>query len=326
MVLLDIILSNGTLIFIGIVFVIYIIVLYTEKKTLKKEKTDYYQKFTSLEQQIKINNTQHENEIYQIRNSFSANLREQELTHLKKDAEQKVVHQTWAIGELEKFKQIELLKIKKELEEQSLKAANVLLQKWKIENEAKIRQDAISRSYSVNLGKITEHLVPFHEVFLSQFNPKDARFIGSPIDLLVFDGYADKNDDIVIYFVEIKSGNSRLTETQKRIKRCVEKGEVRWAEINPDNLKTIAISTNNLETFNNQLELYNHSLPQEIRKALNEIDVSEKIYSNTIDKIKDVINQGFSKMDAIEKIVGSVKFKNESYNRILYDTILKTLN
>jgi predicted Holliday junction resolvase-like endonuclease len=166
---------------------------------------------------------------------------QQELESKKKEAELKVEFQQWAIGELEKFKQAEILRIRKDAEEQALNAANIVLQEWKNENEASIRQDAINRSYSVNLGKITEHLVPFSSSFLAQFNPKDARFIGSPIDLIVFDGCSDKKDEIVTYFVEIKTGNSRLTEIQKKIKAAIIKGEVRWAEINPDQQRPITI-------------------------------------------------------------------------------------
>lgn len=83
------------------------------------------------------------------------------------------------------------------------------------------------------MGKITEHLIPFHINF--PFNPKDVRFIGSPIDLIVFDGCSEKKDDIIIYIVEIKTGNSKMTELQKKIKAAVINGKIRWQEINPDN-------------------------------------------------------------------------------------------
>jgi len=148
-------------------------------------------------------------------------LKEQYLVFSKKEADLKVSYQNWALSELEKFKNTEISN-----------AAGVMLQRWKIENEAAIRQDAINRSYSVNLGKITEHLIPFHINF--PFNPKDARFIGSPIDMIVFDGHSDKKDDIIIYIVEIKTGNSKLTDIQKKIKEATINGNIRWIEINPD--------------------------------------------------------------------------------------------
>ncbi|WP_419803435.1 Holliday junction resolvase-like protein [Mucilaginibacter sp.] len=223
MILLDVTISTGWLITIGIVILILLYNLFETSRDSDKAKQM---------------------------------LREMDLKMKAKEAELKVSYQNWAIEELDRFKQAEIEKVQKHAEQQYREAALVLLQKWKIEEEAKIRQDAINRSYSVNLGKITEHLVPFHSSFLSQFNPKDARFIGSPIDLIVFDGYADKKDDIIIYIVEVKTGNSRLTEIQQKIKAAVLKGEIRWAEINPDNSSFIQVSTSNItDKITNQLPL-----------------------------------------------------------------------
>jgi predicted Holliday junction resolvase-like endonuclease len=154
-----------------------------------------------------------------------------ELIAQKKAADLKVQYQQWAFDEFEKFKKNEIAGIQKSTQEQSIKAASVLLQEWKMEHESKIRQDAINRSYSVNLGKISEHLLPFHVKF--PFNPQDARFLGSPIDMIVFDGHSEKKDDITVYIVEIKTGRSRLTDGQKKIKEAVIKGNVVWHEINP---------------------------------------------------------------------------------------------
>lgn len=217
MILLDVTITDGWLFIIGIVSLIIIINLYTATKETGK-----------LKQKVS----------------------ESEILMKQKDAELKVSYQQWALEELEKFKQTEISKVQKTAENQYREAALVLLQRWKIEEEAKIRQDAINRSYSVNLGKITEHLVPFHASFLSQFNPKDARFIGSPIDLIVFDGYADKKDDLVIYFVEVKTGNSRLTGIQLKVRDAVLNGQIRWAEINPDNSPIVEIGKNQIEGKN----------------------------------------------------------------------------
>lgn len=220
MVLLDITITNEWATFLGIAALLFIIAYISTNRELNK---------------LKIKSGQ------------------QELTFKKQSAELKLEYQQWAFSEFEKFKSEETSKIEKAAQDRSRQAALAMLQEWKIENEAKIRQDAINRSYSVNLGKITEHLVPFHSSFLSQFNPKDARFIGSPIDLIVFDGYADKKEEIIIYLVEIKTGNSRLTEIQKKIMTTVLKGEIRWAEINTDNpdaSQIIKSSLPDLKKFN----------------------------------------------------------------------------
>ena len=76
-------------------------------------------------------------------------------------------------------------------------------------------------SQSVKYGKLTEQFVPFVESF--PFNPESFRFIGNPIDGIVFD-----EDEIV--FCEFKAGSSSLSQTQKRIKQLVLDKAVKWLE------------------------------------------------------------------------------------------------
>jgi predicted Holliday junction resolvase-like endonuclease len=139
-----------------------------------------------------------------------------------------------AIAEFEKYKATQLESDKKLMEGVLLESAANMLQRWQMEKEESIRKDAIARSLSVNLGKITEHWLPFHTSF--KFNPKDARFIGSPVDLIVFDGASENKDIIDIYFIEVKTGNSRLTPIQQKIKSSVLSKRINWVEMNPANL------------------------------------------------------------------------------------------
>jgi len=60
-------------------------------------------------------------------------------------------------------------------------------EEWKRKYEEKIREDAIKRSSSILAGKMVERLVPFVKEF--EFNPRDVRWVGDPIDFIVFDGY-----------------------------------------------------------------------------------------------------------------------------------------
>lgn len=46
---------------------------------------------------------------------------------------------------------------------------------------ASARRDSLARSRNVVSGKVQEHLVPLFPEFLAVFNPRDARFLGSPI-------------------------------------------------------------------------------------------------------------------------------------------------
>lgn len=104
--------------------------------------------------------------------------------------------------------------------------AQAELNQWKIDNETFFRQDAIARSRAVIVGKVIEHLVPYTP-YIFPYNPKDARFIGSPIDLIVFDG-CDEEEVRQVIFLEIKSGASALTRRQRQIRDAVEGGRVVW--------------------------------------------------------------------------------------------------
>ena len=131
--------------------------------------------------------------------------------------------------QFDEFKKNEIESLKAVLGAAAAKTALADLETWKIKYEMFYRQDAINRSQSVILGKVTEHLIPFHQNF--PFNPKEARFIGSPIDMIVFDGI--ENEGVVdIYILEIKTGKSTLSKRQRLIRDAVENGRVTWRELN----------------------------------------------------------------------------------------------
>ncbi len=100
--------------------------------------------------------------------------------------------------------------------------------KWQAEIE-QARKSAVVQSRAVLGGKFTEQMVPYFPDF--QYDPTEVRFIGSPIDLIVFRGLA-KGDPQEIVILEIKTGkNPQLTAAQRKIRQLVEDGMVRWQEI-----------------------------------------------------------------------------------------------
>jgi len=62
------------------------------------------------------------------------------------------------------------------------------------------------------------------------YNPKDARFFGSPVDLIVFDGM-DEGCVRDVVFLEIKTGSSALNARQRQIRDAITSGRVRWREL-----------------------------------------------------------------------------------------------
>lgn len=95
------------------------------------------------------------------------------------------------------------------------KENDVLLEEFKKLRKAK-------KSSEVRLGKIGEQLFPFLHNY--PYDAKDFRFIGSPIDGIQF-------EEDVIVFVEVKTGNSKLTSKQKHIKSLIKRKKVRWLTV-----------------------------------------------------------------------------------------------
>ena len=99
---------------------------------------------------------------------------------------------------------------------------------WKLRYSAAIRENAVQRSLAVTAGKVHEQLVPYLPEF--GFNPKDARFLGSPVDLVVFDGLA-AGDVRRVVFLEVKRGGAALTTRERQVRDVIDAREVVWAEL-----------------------------------------------------------------------------------------------
>ncbi len=97
---------------------------------------------------------------------------------------------------------------------------------------------SVNTSRAVLKGKMAEQLAPIMPEF--QYLPSDAKFLGDPVDYVVFDSYTDFRDgegdaeDIEVVLIDIKSGGARLTKGQQAIARAVQEGRVRFETIRID--------------------------------------------------------------------------------------------
>ncbi len=105
---------------------------------------------------------------------------------------------------------------------------------WKANYTAALRRDAVQRSQSVTLGKVAEHLVPYLPDF--RWNPKDARFIGSPVDFIVFDGLSEGALRKIV-FVEVKTGASTLSTRERLVREVVLARNVEWQQLSLPDLR-----------------------------------------------------------------------------------------
>ena len=77
------------------------------------------------------------------------------------------------------------------------------------------------KSSEVRLGQISEHFAPLLKDF--PYDTKNVRFLGSPIDLILFD--IDNNR---IIFIEVKTGKSSQTKKQRQIRDIIKAGNVEY--------------------------------------------------------------------------------------------------
>ena len=97
---------------------------------------------------------------------------------------------------------------------------------------------SVNTSRAVLKGKMAEQFAPILPEF--QYLPSDAKFLGDPVDYVVFDGYSDFRDgegraeDIEVVLIDIKSGGARLTKGQQAIAQAIAQGRVRFETIRID--------------------------------------------------------------------------------------------
>ena len=83
----------------------------------------------------------------------------------------------------------------------------------------------LRRGDAVRRGFTTEQWLPLAESY--PWDPRNFRFLGAPIDGVQFE------DDRVV-LVEFKSGRSRLSDRQVRIRELVRSGKVEFREVRVD--------------------------------------------------------------------------------------------
>ncbi len=122
--------------------------------------------------------------------------------------------------------------IRNQLEESIRREYEVKFQRWLAEYEEKIRKDAIERSIAVILGRVGEQLALLIIFTSLGVDPRDLRFLGSPVDYIAFKGLSSGNPQEIL-FIEVKYGKiTSLTEKQRAIKRLVEERKPKQITLN----------------------------------------------------------------------------------------------
>lgn len=87
-----------------------------------------------------------------------------------------------------------------------------------------LRQKGTGRStisaHATNIGFIMERIAPTMPGF--RFKHNDCRAIFDPIDYIIFEGLTDTGEVKRLFFVDIKSGEAKLSKKQKQIRQIVQ--------------------------------------------------------------------------------------------------------
>jgi predicted Holliday junction resolvase-like endonuclease len=113
-------------------------------------------------------------------------------------------------------------------------------------DEAGVNKKSQHWRRSILGGIFSEQVAPFLPGFPKDLKASEARFIGKPIDFIFFKGMDDQNITEVV-FVEVKSGNSRLSRNESWLRGAILEKRVRWEEYHiPDEIAKIKQEEENI--------------------------------------------------------------------------------
>ena len=174
---------------------------------------------------IKSIHALYQQQLRSIQENFS-----QQLQAVRVQSEAQAAQRAQEIAQqlLRQWRATELEQAKKTMEEAIRKEYNAKFNEWRQWAEKEIREDAIKRSLSAILGRVGEQVAPLLIFLELGVEPKDIRFIGTPVDYIAFKGLSRNNVEEII-FVEVKTGEkAQLEPRQREIKRVIEEKKVRF--------------------------------------------------------------------------------------------------
>jgi predicted Holliday junction resolvase-like endonuclease len=115
------------------------------------------------------------------------------------------------------------------------------IQQLQLSHQQEIQQavkKSLNTSRATIKGRVAEQFAPLLPQF--EYLPSDAKFLGDPVDYIIFDGYTDWRDGnlpseaIEVILMDIKSGQARLSKGQLAIAEAIKQGRVRFETLTID--------------------------------------------------------------------------------------------
>ena len=92
------------------------------------------------------------------------------------------------------------------------------------------RKDSVAKSRVATLARASERVAPLLPDF--PFDPADVQWIGGTVDCVIWDGLAS-GGDIEVVFLDVKTGRAVLNGRQRRIRKAIDSGRVRFEVFRP---------------------------------------------------------------------------------------------
>lgn len=99
----------------------------------------------------------------------------------------------------------------------------ILMKEWA---EKRVK-NSLSAQRNITKGTISEQLAPYLPDFPKDLKTSEAKFIGKPVDFIVFKGMDDKNISEVV-FVEVKSGREYKNDNESSLREAIEQKRVKY--------------------------------------------------------------------------------------------------
>jgi predicted Holliday junction resolvase-like endonuclease len=286
----------------------------------KEDNTTQIEK--TVEQLEKAHESRMQTTINSLRQHYDSQLN-QATELLQKEFEVKALNLQQTLEEKARVKALKDFQSEKDRFEKTFEEKYRLeLIKWKTLYEKSIRESSLKLSRSTIKGRVSEQLLPLLPGL--KYHPGDMRFIGSPIDYIIIDGYDEAKENLgeirSIILADVKTGNrAKLSPIQLQIKAAIDAGRVRWETIWID--KNLQFSTSAPSKITRESSVVAENIDNINNENADDLSQQIVAWGNTrkIEYISQLISYGYHPngnvrrltASAIGKIAASHKLRQE---------------
>lgn len=223
---------------IGIVVIIFAVVYFFLKRNNEFDDEEYNEEYEDRHQEI----LKLKDEIICLKDDFNL-----QKIQLLENSQKEIDDKNRIIHHLEQQLLAQQAQFEQQLTEQQAQF------KITLGNEIKQAQKRSNNTQrNVIKGQMAERFVPFMNGF--SYNPSDCRFLGEPIDYVIFHNLhqcADGEvgiDKVVVVFLEVKTGKAKLNKRQEILKQAILNGQIKFETLRIDNDNPIVAIDQNANT------------------------------------------------------------------------------